>query len=84
MGSICQRIHLQQNRWGNKNIYPGIDITNEKAQNIEHRWAPLRGDKTAGVIDQNESHQIRISNRGQTKTRKFLTMEGGWYRCGSL
>lgn len=84
MGRICQIIHLKKRESENKKIYLWIDITNEKAQNLEYRWVPLRGDKTDGVIDTNESHPIRVSNRGQTKTGKFLTMECGWYRCGSI
>lgn len=84
MGSICQRIHLKNRESGNKKIYPGIDFKNEKPQNIEHRWSPLKGDKTDRMIDTNESHPIRVSNRGQTKTGKFFTMECGWYRCRSI
>jgi hypothetical protein len=84
MGSICHIIHLKNREAGNKKIYPGIEIRLEKPQNIEYLWSPLRGDKTDGVIDTNESHPIRVSNRGRTKTGKFLTMECGWYRCRSI
>ncbi|AFY79841.1 hypothetical protein Oscil6304_0083 [Oscillatoria acuminata PCC 6304] len=84
MGSIGQRIHLKDRESENKKIYLWIDIAQEKAQNIENRWSPLRGNKTDWVIDAKEFHQITLSNRGPTKTRKFLTIEGGWYRCGSL
>lgn len=83
MGSICQRIHLKD-RESEKKIYPWIDISHEKAQNKESRWSPLRGNKTDWVIDANESHPITCGNRGPTKTRKLLTIEGGWYRCGSI
>ncbi|MCT7972475.1 hypothetical protein [Laspinema olomoucense] len=80
MGSICQTIHLYPSEWGNKNIYPSLDIRNKKAQNTEHGWSRWRGDKMDGVMDTNESHPIYVSNQGPIKTRKILTMEGGWYR----
>ncbi len=84
MGSIYPRIYLKASESSHKNIYPWMDITNEKAANTEYRWVPLRRGQTDEVIAGKEVHPICLRNRGQTKMRKILTLEGGWYRCHSI